>query len=95
MTKKALWWLSIIFHRDWYVFFIIFSTANDKCYLMLYKLVTDIFFILLSTANDKRYLTLYKLVISITIIIIIINKLYATISGVTDENIDDVGNLHK
>ena len=70
MTKKALWWLSIIFHRDWY------------------------FFILFSTANDKRYLTLYKLVISITIIIIIINKLYATISGVADENIDDVGNLH-
>ena len=53
------------------------------------------FFILFSTANDKRYLTLYKLVISITIIIIIINKLYATISGVADENIDDVGNLHK
>ena len=26
---------------------------------------------------------------------IIINKLYATISGVADENIDDVGNLHK
>ena len=72
MTKKALWWLSIIFHRDWYDFFIIFSTANEK-----------------------RYLTLYKLVISITIIIIIINELYATISGVADENIDDVGNLHK
>ena len=72
MTKKALWWLSIIFHRDWYVFFILFTAANDK-----------------------RYLTLYKLVISITIISIIINKLYATISGVADENIDDVGNLHK
>ena len=76
-------------------FFILFSTANDKRYLTLYKLVTDIFFILFSTANDKRYLTLYKLVISITIIIIIINKLYAKISGVADENIDDVGNLHK
>ena len=21
MTKKALWWLSTIFHRDWYVFY--------------------------------------------------------------------------
>ena len=72
MTKKALWWLSIIFHRDWYVFF----------------------FILFTAANDKRYLTLYKLVISITIIIII-NKWYTLISGVADENIDDVGNLHK
>ena len=55
----------------------------------------DMFFILFTDANDKRYLTLYKLVISITIIIIIINKWYATISGVADENIDDVGNLHK
>ena len=73
MTKKALWWLSIIFHWDWYGFFLILFTA----------------------ANDKRYLTVYKLVISITIIITIINKWYATISGVADENIDDVGNLHK
>ena len=73
MTKKALWWLSIIFHRDWYGFF----------------------FILFTAANDKRYLTLYKLVIGITIISIIINKLYAAISRVADENIDDVGNLHK
>ena len=57
---------------------------------------TDMFFLILFTAaNDKRYLTLYKLVISITIISIIINKLYATISGVADENIDDVENLHK
>ena len=72
MTKKALWWLSIIFHRDWYVFLILFTAANDK-----------------------RYLMLYKLVISMNIISIIINKLYATISGVADENIDDVGNLHK
>ena len=72
MKKKALWWLSIIFHRDWYGFFILFTAANDK-----------------------RYLTLYKLVISITIIIIIINKWYATVRGVADENIDDVGNLHK
>ena len=46
-------------------------------------------------ANDKCYLTLYKLVISIAIIIIIINKLYATINWVADENIDDVGNWHK
>ena len=38
---------------------------------------------------------LYKLVISITIIITIINKWYATINGVADENMDDVGNLHK
>ena len=54
------------------------------------------FFIRFTAANDKRYLTLYKLVISITIIIIIIiNKIYATISGVADENIDYVGNLHK
>ena len=52
-------------------------------------------FILFTAANDKRYLTLYKLVISITIIIIIINKWHATISGVAAENIDDVGNLHK
>ena len=52
-------------------------------------------FILFTTANDKRYLTLYKLVISITIIISIINKWYATISGMADENIDDAGNLHK
>ena len=73
--KKALWWLSIIFHRDW-----------DG---------THFFFILFTTANDKRYLTLYKLVISITIIVIIINKWYATISGVADENIDDAGSLHK
>ena len=73
MAKKALWWLSIIFHRDWYGFF----------------------FILFMAAYDNRYLTLYKLVISITIIIIIINKWYATISRVADENIDDVGNLHK
>ena len=52
------------------------------------------FFILFTAANDKRYLTLYKLVFSITIIIIIIiNKWYAR--GVADENIDDVGNLHK
>ena len=72
MTKKALWWLSIIFHRDLYVVFILFTAANDK-----------------------RYLTLYKLVISIISSSIIINKLYATISGVADENIDDVGNLHK
>ena len=71
LTKKALWWLSTIFHRDWYVFFILFTAANDK-----------------------RYLALYKLVISNTIIIIIINTWYATISGVADENIDDVGNLH-
>ena len=56
---------------------------------------TDMLFFLFMAANDKRYLTLYKLVISITIIIIIINKWYATISGVADENIDDVGNLHK
>ena len=54
---------------------------------------TDMFFILFTSANDKRYLTLYKLVISITISSIIINKSYATISGVADENIDDVGNL--
>ena len=54
-----------------------------------------VFFILFTAASDKRYLTFYKLVISITIIIIIINKWYATISGVGDENIDDVGNLHK
>ena len=74
MTKKALWWLSIIFHRDWYGFF---------------------FLIIFTAANDKRYLTLYKLVIDITIISIIINKLYATISGVAVENIDDVKNLHK
>ena len=73
MTKKALWWLSIIFHRDWYVCFLIIFTA----------------------ANDKRHLTLYKLVISFTIVVIIIKKLYATISVVADENIDDVGNLHK
>ena len=57
------------------------------------------FCIRFTAANDKRYLTLYKLVISITIIIIIIiiiiNTWYATISGVADENIDDVGNLHK
>ena len=53
------------------------------------------FFILFTAATDKRYLTLYKLVISITIIIIIINKWHATISGVADENIGDVGNLHK
>ena len=53
------------------------------------------FFIIFTTANDKRYLTLYKLVISITIIVIIINKWYATISGVADENIDDAGSLHK
>ena len=52
-------------------------------------------FILFTAANDKRYLTLYKLVISITIIIIIINKWHATISGVAAENIDDVVNLHK
>ena len=52
------------------------------------------FFILFTAAYDKRYLTLYKLVISITIIIIIINKWYATISTVADENIDEVGNLH-
>ena len=52
-------------------------------------------FILFTAANDKGYLTLYKLVISITIIIIIINKWHATISGVAAENIDDVGNLHK
>ena len=52
-------------------------------------------FILFTAANDKRYLTLYKLVISFTIVVIIINKLYATISVVADENIDDVGNLHK
>ena len=45
------------------------------------------FLILFTAANDKRYLTLYKLVISITIIIIIINKGYATIRGVADENI--------
>ena len=57
------------------------------------------FFFLFTAANDKRYLTLYKLVISthitIIIIIIIINKLYATVSDVADENIDAVGNLHK
>ena len=29
------------------------------------------------------------------IIVIIINEWYATISGVVDENIDDVGNLHE
>ena len=60
---------------------------------------TDMFFFLFTAANDKRYLTLYKLVISthitIFIIIIIINKLYATVSDVADENIDAVGNLHK
>ena len=72
--KKALWSLSIIFHRDWDVFFII---------------------IIFTVANDKRYSTLSKLVISITIIVIIVNKWYATISGVADENIDDAGNLHK
>ena len=55
-----------------------------------------VFFILFTAANDNRYLTLYKLVISITIISIIINELYAIISGVADENKDDVvGNLHK
>ena len=62
-------------------------------YHFLLKLIC--FFIHFTAANDKRYLTLYKLVISITIIIIIINKWYATIRGVADENIDDVGNLHK
>ena len=72
MTKKALWWLNIIFHRDWYVFFILFTAANDE-----------------------RYLTLYKQVISVTLIIIIINKWHATISGVADENIDDVRKLHE
>ena len=59
------------------------------------RLICFCFFILFTAAYDKRYLTLYKLVISITIISIIINKLYASISGVADENIDDVGNLHK
>ena len=47
MTKKALWWLGIISHRDWYVFFILFTAANDKRYLTLYKLVISITIIII------------------------------------------------
>ena len=75
-----------------------FTDDKESRVMTEYHFHRDWYFFLFffTAANDKRYSTLYKLVISITIIIIIIiNKWYATISGVADENIDDVGNLHK
>ena len=50
MAKKALWWLGIIFHRDWYGFFciiILFTAANDKRNLTFYKLVISVTIIII------------------------------------------------
>ena len=48
MSKKTLWWLSFILHKDWYWGYIIFTGANDKRYLVSYKVVIGIIIIIIS-----------------------------------------------
>ena len=47
MIKKALWWLSFIFHRNWSWGFIIFTAANDKRYVTSYQQVISIIIVII------------------------------------------------